>query len=256
MIYIYSLLFSVFMTGAATGYLIKKKYYSFVPVDTHAEVSAEFSTEVVEASEDDSSADETENETLDDACYNKKQAIVITGVFFLFSFLINYLLYTYTVVMNEYPMPFLFAKMAIMNGIIGCAALTDQKRHKIPNLLILFGLVSRLIIYILEFIWAREIFFIVLKNDGIGFLIGFVLLFIIAVITKGGIGFGDVKLFGVLGLMAGSGGVFITLFLSLALNSVTALILIGMKKKTMKSKMPMAPFIYAGYALVCIIGLF
>lgn len=186
--------------------------------------------------------------------YTRGQIMLILPIFFIITLVSNYLMYTYTVE-SSHPRPLFFAKMAIMCGITGAAALTDFKRRKIPNALIACGAVSRGIIYVLEFIFDRDEILFTLKNDLIGFLLGFVMLFVVAIISKGGIGYGDVKLFGVLGVMAGSTGLYMTLLISLIINSVTALGLMAAKKKTIKSTLPMAPFIYAAFVVVCILGL-
>ena len=183
-------------------------------------------------------------------------AVLLTGGFFLISLILCFLVYTYTVEKNPAPVPFLFVKMAVMHGIVGAAAVTDVCRRRIPNKLIIFGALVRLIVYVLEFILAGDTFLFTLKNDGIGFLIGFVFLFVVAVISRGGLGFGDVKLFGLLGLMAGSAGVFTTLFVTLLFSSVVSLILIAMKRKSFKSSLPMGPFIYAGFVVISCLGIF
>lgn len=258
MIYICSVFISLFFTVLISVYMVKTRYFQTGIIDniidrkdySKQEIAGQMNEEEIVVGEKNVDNDE------DKGFYKKHHAKIIMCVFFIISFVINYLVYSYTITLKEESNPFLFAKMAIMNGIIACAALTDYKRHKIPNHLIAFGLIARLIIYILEFIFEKGVFFQTLKNDGLGFLLGFVMLFIIAVISKGGIGYGDVKLFGVLGLMAGSGGVFTTIFISLLINSVFALIMIATKKKTLKSALPMAPFIYVGFSIVCIIGLF
>ena len=254
MIYIYSSLASLLVTCFLSAYLFKTKYFTmntvpFSPPPKEDDTDEETEKGVKQAGE----------ETLvpsTDAYYEKKYSIIIPILFFVISTVIYYLVYSYTVSLKEYPLPLLFVKIVIMNGIVGCAAITDHKRKKIPNLLILAGLISRLIIYVLEFIFYRDLFMSVLKNDGLGFLIGFVMLFVIAVITRGGIGFGDVKLFGIIGLSVGSAGVFNILFLTLIINSIAAITLMAMKKKTIRSTMPMAPFIWLSSSIICILGLF
>lgn len=208
--------------------------------------------------ENDTAFSAVENKNTE-AVYNKKQSVLFTVSFFLIAVLMNYFVYMYSYKTSDAALtgqPFIFLKMAVTHMICACAALTDYKRSKIPNKLIVIGLVSRAVIYIAEIITAwgyiKEIFI----NDMIGFAIGFIMLFVIAVITRGGIGFGDVKLFGVIGLMAGSGGVFAVLFLSLLFSSVISIILMLTRKKTLRSSLPMAPSIYLGFAVTVILGTF
>ena len=194
-----------------------------------------------------------------EAVYYKKQSVLFTVLFFVMAVLLNYFVYLYSYKTGDAALtsqPFIFLKLAVVHMICACAALTDSKRCKIPNKLIVIGLISRAVIYIAEIITAWEYFRDIIINDLIGFAIGFVMLFVIAVITRGGIGFGDVKLFGVIGLMAGSGGVFAVLFLSLLFSSVTSIILMLIRKKTLRSSLPMAPSIYFGFAVTVILGTF
>lgn len=193
------------------------------------------------------------------AVYSVKQSFIFTGLFFIMAVITNFFIYKYSYEMNEFnrtAQPLIFLKMAIVHAICACAALTDYKRCRIPNTLIVTGLASRVIIYIAELFIAVEYFKDIIINDMAGFAIGFAMLFVIAVITKGSIGFGDVKLFGVIGLMAGSGGVFALLVLSLFFSSIASVILILMRKKTLSSSVPMAPFIYIGFAAAVILGIF
>ena len=285
MIYIYSVAAALLTTGLMYGFLVKKGYF-VLKEGEHAPLSEENielpgnddttekqeenseETEKEETSEEKEEAEEKdekkdsdkdkkeEKEKIDEnGFYNKNQSFILTGVFFVIALLVNYLMYTYTVVVPEQPHPFFFVKVALTIGITGAAAITDYKRRKILNEFIAFGAITRAVIYVLEFIFERATFLYVLKNDIIGFLLGFVLLFVVALISRGGIGYGDVKLFGVIGVMVGSTGLYTTLLLSLVINSIAALGMIAAKKKTFKSTLPMAPFIYAAFIVVCVLGL-
>ena len=260
MIYIYSVGTAVVLGLIMLMYLVRSGYFVLkgegilpleqqalnIPGDGEDDEPAELPEEIDPDEEPDNSNEH----------YGKRQAFMLTALFVLISIALNILLYKYTVSNSPEPKPFLFVKMALTHMIVAAAAITDYKRSKIPNALILFGAAARLIIYVLEFIFARDSFWFTLKNDGLGFLLGFGMLFIVAVVSRGALGFGDVKLFGVIGLMAGSAGVFVILFVSLLVNSIIALGLIAAKKKTFKSKMPMGPFIYAGYLISSVLGLF
>ncbi|WP_261133095.1 A24 family peptidase [Bacillus sp. Marseille-Q3570] len=77
----------------------------------------------------------------------------------------------------------------------------------------------------------------------IGSLIGFSLLFLIAVISKGGMGGGDIKLFALLGLMFGWKGILLVLFLASLIGSIVGISLFVMKKVKRKQHVPFGPFI-------------
>jgi leader peptidase (prepilin peptidase) / N-methyltransferase len=80
----------------------------------------------------------------------------------------------------------------------------------------------------------------------IGSLVGFCLLLLIAVISKGGMGGGDIKLFAVLGFVLGLKWVLLTFFMATLYGAVFGLIglLIGILKRG--SAIPFGPFIAAG----------
>src|SRR5690625_5218519 len=77
----------------------------------------------------------------------------------------------------------------------------------------------------------------------VGALLGFGLLYLIAVVSKGGMGGGDIKLFAVLGLFVGVKGILLTLFLAAFLGMLFGLFLLLTRKLKRKQPMPFAPFI-------------
>ncbi len=130
----------------------------------------------------------------------------------------------------------------------------DLKKTIIPNVLILIGLGIRGVIYVIEYFFYREVFFVQLKNDLFGFLIGFGILFFTSVITRGAIGFGDVKLFGIMGIFSGAICTYSTLLFSLFVSCVISIVLIIMKKKTRKDSIPFGPCIFVGYIIAMIVS--
>jgi len=147
-----------------------------------------------------------------------------------------------------------FAKLLFLCPLLACAALTDLCLRIVPNLLIAIGLSIRLICYVLEFVFYRGQFKALLISDLIGFGIGFGLLLIVSLITKHGLGFGDVKLFGVIGLMASGWGTFSILFASLVLSALTSIALLAAKRKDRKGTIPFVPFVFAGYLITVLLA--
>ncbi len=139
-----------------------------------------------------------------------------------------------------------FSKLIILFFIVISSAFVDLKKKIIPNHLVLLGLASRVVVYIIEFIWLDE-FKAILINDLIGFAIGFGILFLSSVLSRQAVGFGDVKLFAVIGLMSGAICTFSTLILSLLTSSIVSIIMIVLKKRSKKDSLPFGPFILIGY---------
>ncbi len=177
--------------------------------------------------------------------FNGKKLIVLTLICLVCALGIQISLYINTSVIN-------FIKLYGMFVIVFSAGVIDAKRRIIPNFLIIFGLVFRLGIYVYEFISKADMKAILI-NDMIGFGIGFVLLAIVSILSRGSLGFGDVKLFGIIGMTCGSFGTYTTLLLSLIISVVYALIKLLTKKMSRKDSFPFGPCIAVGYILTLLL---
>ena len=87
------------------------------------------------------------------------------------------------------------------------------------------------------------------KQSLIGTLTGSGLLGLIYIISKGGMGLGDVKFAGVLGIWTGFPGILVNLYLAFFLGGVIALLLCSLNKADMKSRIPFGPCLSAGAVL-------
>jgi len=80
--------------------------------------------------------------------------------------------------------------------------------------------------------------------DGvIGGAIGFLFLLIPALIYRGGMGWGDVKMAGLIGLVTGFLLVFVAMLMGVILGGIVAGILLALRKKTRKEPIPFGPFL-------------
>ena len=87
------------------------------------------------------------------------------------------------------------------------------------------------------------------KESLAGALAGTGLLGLVYVLSKGGMGFGDVKFAGVLGIWTGFPGIVVTLYLAFLIGGAAALLLCVMHKADMKSRIPFGPCLSAGAVL-------
>lgn len=177
--------------------------------------------------------------------FKGKTLILLTTICVAVSFGLQISLYKNTSVVN-------FIKLYSLFVLVTAAGVVDLKRRIIPNILIIFGLGLRLCVYIYEIVTAENIKAI-LFNDLIGFAIGFLLLAVVAVITKGALGFGDVKLFGVIGITGGAFVTYSTLLLSLIISAVFSLVALAAKKMSRKDSFPFGPCITAGYIIAILL---
>ena len=178
--------------------------------------------------------------------YKGKSLILLTIVCFVIALAIQISLYMNTSVVN-------FIKLFGLFLIVFSAGVIDAKRKIIPNLLIIIGLIFRAGIYVYEIFFSTADIKTVLTNDLLGFVIGFVFLAVVSLVSKGALGFGDAKLFGVIGLISGSFCTYSTLLVSLVLSAVLSIINIARKKMGRKDTFPFGPCIAAGYIIVVLL---
>lgn len=134
----------------------------------------------------------------------------------------------------------------LFSGLVVCS-LIDYDHKIIPdaiNLILLLGGIPLLAYQSLG----------ILINGVMGALVGFGLLFLIALLSKGGMGGGDIKLAGVLGLYLGWPQILITLFLSFIIGSVVGLMWVVLKKQSLKSVLPFGPFLCIATLIVMLWG--
>ena len=89
-----------------------------------------------------------------------------------------------------------------------------------------------------------------------GFAISFFVFFLMSILTKSGIGMGDVKLVSAMGCLIGLSGTFFSVFYGMVVCMFMAIGFIAFKKRKVKDKIAFAPFIYIGYLITMILGKF
>jgi len=115
----------------------------------------------------------------------------------------------------------------------------DLEHQIIPNKINLFGFVSGIIVSLLTgHLSLLNIFF--------GFLAAGGLLFLIALLSRGGMGGGDVKLGAVIGVFLGWPLALLALFISFILGGLGGIVLLALKKKGRKDMIPFGPFLALG----------
>lgn len=130
--------------------------------------------------------------------------------------------------------------------LIWQAAAIDWKWQKIPNDIILAGVVFRALMLIPEFIFDREILVSNLIEEGIALLIVVIFVFICLLLMKNSIGMGDVKLLMLMALCQGISGIAMSCFLSMVVSFFVAVALLISRKKTRKDTISFAPCILVG----------
>ena len=147
-------------------------------------------------------------------------------------------------------------KRLVLLSLLWPIALIDFKTYRIPNVFIMFGVISRIVILAFELIAQSEFVWMTLLSEVIAAVSLLLAAALCALCIKNSIGFGDMKLFIVMGLMLSLNGIWSAIFLSLIVSFFISLFLLITKKKTRKDAIPFGPAIVIGtYLSVCLSGM-
>ncbi|MEW5954036.1 MAG: prepilin peptidase [Bacillota bacterium] len=117
----------------------------------------------------------------------------------------------------------------------------------IPNRLVLAGLILGVPLVMLQS-------FELLLSGLLGLAVGGGLLLLTAVVSRGGMGGGDIKLAAMIGLYLGWPQILLMLFISFLLGAIVGLGLVALRRKKMKEAVPFGPFIAVATYIVMFWG--
>ena len=149
----------------------------------------------------------------------------------------------YILLYKKYGISISFAGYAVMMALLLAAAIIDIKHRVIPNRLAAVGAAAGTVIAVINFD-LPIVFDAFLGLFAAGGLLG-----IIHILSKGGIGMGDVKLFACAGIFLGLQQVLYSLVLAIIAGGAAGVILLITRVSGRKGTMPFAPFILVGCAL-------
>ena len=158
---------------------------------------------------------------------------VLNGLFYVFLFKI-------------FGFSFLFISYAILISLLITVTWIDFQHQVIPDEVIIFGFVFSLFFHL--FHDAHFIF----RNGILGFFIAGGVFLLIALMSNGAMGGGDIKLMTMLGFWLGWKNITLIILLSFFIGAVVSIVLIITKIKRSKDYVPFAPFI----ALATVITVF
>ena len=147
-------------------------------------------------------------------------------------------------------------KAVICCELVMCGAIIDLFTKKIPNKLNIVLYIAGLLMLGAEAVFSMDTFVLRLTSSVIGVAVGFGVLLVLSLITKGGMGLGDVKLIGGVGLTMGITVLCYSLAYSMVLCLIGAVIMLLGKIKKLKDKIPFCPFFYAGLIISVSLGTF
>ena len=139
--------------------------------------------------------------------------------------------------------------------VLLAAAVYDSRFRIIPNVLPLALASARIILLACEFIAGAAPVPRLLSSVA-GAITAMSALLAASKLSRGGIGFGDVKLVGAVGFMCGFYAIIAVLVLALICCALVAAPLLCLKRKALSDSLPFAPFIYIGMAAVICLSLY
>jgi leader peptidase (prepilin peptidase)/N-methyltransferase len=119
----------------------------------------------------------------------------------------------------------------------------DLEHGLILNKVIYPGMVVALLLALLPQPWLTRWVVTGVANAALGGAIGFAILFLIAIISRGGMGWGDVKLAALIGLATGFPLVFFSIIMGAILGGIVAVALVIAKKRKRRQTIPFGPFL-------------
>lgn len=147
-------------------------------------------------------------------------------------------------------------KMNIALVCITGAAAMDYREHRIPNIYPLIMAVSGLVCLAVGYFTNQNgaqayVFSSLIATVGVALCLTLAM-----VLTKQGIGLGDIKLLCALALVGGIYTICGTIFFAITFCAVLGVILLITKKKSLQSALPFAPFILVGYWITILASIY
>ncbi len=165
--------------------------------------------------------------------------------------LLNGLLYL--LLFHYFGLSLEFIFYSIVISVIIVISFIDYDEQIIPDGLVLFILIITVFYKLLE-VLIFKLPIASLWGNILGFLTGGILFLLIAIVSKGAMGGGDIKLISVLGLILGLKTTLLHIFLSFLIGAVFSLYLIISGKKGRKDAIPFGPFINMAFIIAILYG--
>lgn len=162
--------------------------------------------------------------------------------------LVNAVMYLFLFMKFGFSIEFL--EFAILTSLLIVITSVDLESQIIPDEFIVFGF-AVIIIFIVISVFRGNL---ELLNSGIGLLLGGGIFLLIAVLSNGAMGGGDIKLMALLGFWFGWQSILLIMFLSFVLGAIISVTLLLFKIKSRKDKIPFAPFIVLATILALFFG--
>jgi leader peptidase (prepilin peptidase)/N-methyltransferase len=119
----------------------------------------------------------------------------------------------------------------------------DLEQGLILNKVVYPGMVVALLLALYPWPWLSDSIVMRVAYAALGGGIGFAILFLIAIVSRGGMGWGDVKLAALIGLATSFPLVLLALIMGAILGGIVAVALVIAKKRKRRETIPFGPFL-------------
>jgi leader peptidase (prepilin peptidase)/N-methyltransferase len=119
----------------------------------------------------------------------------------------------------------------------------DLEHSLILNKVVYPGMVAALLLALYPWPWFSESIGMRVAYAALGGAVGFVIFLLIALVSRGGMGWGDVKLAALIGLATGFPLVFLAIIMAAILGGIVAVALLIAKKRNRRQTIPFGPFL-------------
>ena len=134
--------------------------------------------------------------------------------------------------------------MAFYASLFIVVFVIDLERGLILNKVVYPAMIVALLLALVPQPWlTRWIVINGVANAALGGSVGFAIFLVIAIVSRGGMGWGDVKLVALIGLAVGFPLVLFSVILGAILGSIVALALMIAKKRRFRETLPFGPFL-------------
>ena len=140
----------------------------------------------------------------------------------------------------------LSAELGVM-AFYGCLFIIifviDLEHGLILNKVVYPGMVVALLLALYPWPWLTQSIGMRVAYAALGGAIGFAIFLLIALVSRGGMGWGDVKLAALIGLAAGFPMVFVAIIMAAILGGIVAVALLIARKRGRREMIPFGPFL-------------
>ena len=162
----------------------------------------------------------------------------------------------YMLVLRAGTYPPNLLRLVLLGTLLTAAAYIDALSHKIPNWIVLCTAAVFAGCTVLDFVLSGTDAVPMALNSVLAAAVFFVVFFLVRLASRGGVGYGDIKMITAAALILGIYGTFSFLLVSHVLAAVAAIALLVSKKATRKDGLPFGPFFYLGYLVTILAGMF